>query len=125
MKKGYIPKDQRKTLLMLSDDIRTHSGVGCQAKNIIVNSAHRYNWINLGGAIKHPDANKGFDISDDINHESGLTDAYVRIIASEGYGNPEMLRNIIRQEKPEALVYFTAQSSLGKSFKTFFTIFSV
>ena len=28
MKKGYVPKDQRKKILLLSDDIRTHSGVG-------------------------------------------------------------------------------------------------
>ena len=35
MKEGYIPKDQRKTILMLSDDIRTHSGVGNMAKEII------------------------------------------------------------------------------------------
>ena len=66
---GYIPKDQRKKILMLSDDIRTHSGVGGQAKQIILNSAHHFNWVNLGGAVKHPDAGKGFDISPDINQK--------------------------------------------------------
>ena len=35
MKEGYIPKDQRKTILMLSDDIRTFSGVGNMAKEIV------------------------------------------------------------------------------------------
>ena len=45
MKKGYIPKDQRKNILFLSDDIRLTSGVGCQAKNIVLNTAHRYNGI--------------------------------------------------------------------------------
>ncbi len=52
MKEGYIPKDQRKKILMLSDDIRTHSGVGCQSRNIVLNSAHHFNWVNLGGAVK-------------------------------------------------------------------------
>ena len=33
MKKGYIPRDQRKKILMLSDDIRTYSGVGGMAKD--------------------------------------------------------------------------------------------
>ena len=42
MKKGYIPKDKRKTILMLSDDIRSHSGVGNMAKEIVVNSSHHY-----------------------------------------------------------------------------------
>ena len=34
MKEGYIPKDQRKKILMLSDDIRTHSGVGIWLKKL-------------------------------------------------------------------------------------------
>ena len=55
---GYIPKNDRKKILMLCDDIRTHSGVGGQARNIVVNSAHHFNWVNLGGAVKHPDKNK-------------------------------------------------------------------
>ena len=77
MKEGYIPKDQRKKILMLSDDIRTHSGVGNMAKEIILNSAHHYNWVNLGGAVKHPEAGQGFDISIDVNEMTGLTDSDV------------------------------------------------
>ena len=107
MKKGYIPKDKRKTILLLSDDIRTNSGVGCQSRQIVLNTAHRYNWVNIGGAVKHPDAGKGFDISSDVNRKTGLTDAKVKIFASDGYGNPEILRNIIRQENPDALMHFT------------------
>jgi len=64
---GYIPRDQRKKILMLSDDIRTHSGVGGMAREIIINSSHHFNWVNLGGAVKHPDAGKGFDMSSEIN----------------------------------------------------------
>ena len=67
MKKGYIPKNQRKKILLLSDDIRTNSGVGTQSRQIVLNTAHHFNWVNLGGAIKHPDTGKGFDISSDIN----------------------------------------------------------
>ena len=51
MKKGYISKDQRKKILLLSDDIRTHSGVGTQARQIVLNTAHHFNWINLGGQL--------------------------------------------------------------------------
>ena len=107
MKEGYIPRDQRKKILMLSDDIRTHSGVGGMARNIILNSAHHFNWVNLGGAVKHPDAGKGFDISNDVNTYMNLTDSDVKVIASEGYGNSTVLRQIIAQEKPDALVHFT------------------
>ena len=107
MKEGYIPRDQRKTILMLSDDIRTHSGVGGMAKEIILNSAHHYNWVNLGGAVKHPEAGKGFDLSGDINKMTGLTDSSVKVIASNSYGDTTILRALIRQEKPDAIVHFT------------------
>ena len=107
MKKGYIPKDKRKKILMLSDDIRTHSGVGNMAKEIILNTAHCFNWLNLGGAVKHPEHGKGFDISEDINNLMGLTDSEVKVIASDGYGNAPMLRSVISQEKPDAIVHFT------------------
>ena len=107
MKKGYIPKDQRKKILMLSDDIRTRSGVGNMAREIITNTAHHFNWVNLGGAVNHPDDGKGFDLSHDVNIRTKLTDANVKVIACKGYGNADMLRSIIRQEKPDALVHFT------------------
>ena len=107
MKEGYIPQDQRKKILMLSDDIRTHSGVGNMAKEIILNSAHHFNWVNLGGAVKHPEAGKAFDVSPDANAYTGLTDTSVKVIASNGYGDPTMLRAIITQEKPDAIVHFT------------------
>ncbi len=107
MKEGYIPRDQRKKILMLSDDIRTFSGVGCQARNIILNSAHHFNWVNLGGAVKHPNAGQGFDLSSDVNNIMGLSDSDVKVIASDGYGNPSILRQIITQEKPDAIVHFT------------------
>ena len=77
MKKGYIPKDKRKKILLLSDDIRTQSGVGTMSREIVLNTAHHYNWVNLGGAIKHPEKGKGFDISHDINKHADLKDSSV------------------------------------------------
>ena len=96
-KEGYIPKDKRKTILLLSDDIRTYSGVGCQARNIVLHTAHHFNWVNLGGAVKHPDKGKGFDLSQEINEVMGLTDSSVKVLASDGYGDQNKLRNVIRQ----------------------------
>jgi glycosyltransferase involved in cell wall biosynthesis len=107
MKEGYIPRDQRKKILMLSDDIRTHSGVGCQARNIILNSAHHFNWVNIGGAVKHPDKGKGFDLSAEVNKQIGIKDSDVKVIASEGYGDAHLLRSVMVQEKPDAIVHFT------------------
>ena len=107
MKEGYIPKDQRKKILMLSDDIRLHSGVGTQAKEIIINSAHRFNWFNLGAAVDHPQQGQGFDLSQEVNNIIGIPDSEVKVIPASGYGSPDMLRSMIAQEKPDAIVHFT------------------
>ena len=107
MKEGYIPKNHRKKVLMMSDDIRTHSGVGNMAKEIIVNSAHHFNWVNIGGAVKHPEKGQAFDLSNDINQMAGINDSNVKVIPAEGYGSPDLLRAILSQEKPDAIVHFT------------------
>ena len=85
--KDYIPKDKRKKILMLSDDMRTMSGVGGMAREIITNSAHHYNWVNLGGAVKHPDHGKGFDLSGEVNEYLGINDSDVKVVACNGYGD--------------------------------------
>ena len=77
MKTGYIPKDQRKTILLLSDDIRTHSGVGTQARQMVLKTSHHFNWVNLGGAVDHPDHGKNFDISTSVNDMEGLLDLVI------------------------------------------------
>ena len=107
MKKGYIPKSQRKKILMLSDDIRTHSGVGGMAREVILNSAHHFNWVNIGGAVKHPEAGQGFDLSPEINKLVNINDSDVKVIATDGYGDQNILRTIIAQENPDAIVHFT------------------
>ena len=107
MKKGYIPKDKRKKILMLSDDIRTFSGVGNMAKEIVLNSAHHFNWINLGGAVKHPNKGQVFDMSDEVNKLIDIDDSLIKVYATDGYGGAPILRQIIAQETPDAIVHFT------------------
>jgi len=107
MKEGYIPKDQRKKILLITDDIRLPSGVGGVGKDIILNTSHHYNWVNLGGAMKHPDAGKRFDLSLDTNKEAGINDSSVTIYPTSGYGDPLLLRNLIAMEKPDAIMLIT------------------
>ena len=107
MKKGYIPKDQRKKILFLCDDIRLHSGIGTMAKEIILNTSHHFNWVNLGAAIKHPEQGKTFDLSPHIDELTGLKDSNVKVIPWDGYGNDRIIRQLITQEKPDAILHFT------------------
>ena len=107
MIKGYIPKDQRKKILFMCDDIRMTSGISTMAREIVIGTSHRFNWINLGGAIEHPDAGKRLDISEDTNNIMGIQDASVFIYPINGYGTQEMIRQLIQIEKPDAIMFFT------------------
>ena len=47
---GYIPKADRKKILLLCDDIRMHSGIATMAREFVLGNGHRYNWYNVGAA---------------------------------------------------------------------------
>ncbi len=104
---GYLPEEKRKKILLMCDDIRTHSGIGTVAREIVLHTAHRYNYLNLGAAINHPDKGKRFDISKDINNHLDIDDASVHILCSDGYGDPNTVRQILDIEKPDAIFIIT------------------
>ena len=66
----YLPKDERKKILLICDDIRVHSGVATVAKEIVLHTSQHFNWVQLAGAIKHPDQGKKFDLSLEVNKET-------------------------------------------------------
>ena len=105
--KGYVPQAERKKILLMCDDIRTHSGIGTVAKEIVLHTAHHYNWVQLGAAIQHPEQGKRLDISEETNKLIGVSDSSVIIYPSNGYGSPDAVRQLIKQEKPDAIFIFT------------------
>ena len=107
MKEGYIPREQRKKILLLSDDIRTTSGIATMAREIILNTCHHYNWVNLGATIKNPDEGKKLDLSGDSNKFKNIEDASVFLYPNSGYGTIEKVRELINIEKPDAIMLFT------------------
>ncbi len=107
MKEGYIPKEQRKKILLLCDDIRFTSGIATMAKEIVIGTAHRFNWVNVGAAINHPEQGKRLDVSEDTSKIAKISDASVTIYPSNGYGSPELVRQLIDIEKPDAIMFFT------------------
>lgn len=107
MKEGYIPQEQRKKILLLCDDIRMTSGISTMAREIVVGTAHRFNWVNLGGGINHPEEGKKLDICASTNEHAGIEDSNVFIYPVKGYGSIEFVRQIIKIEKPDAMMIFT------------------
>ena len=107
MKEGYIKKENRKKILLLTDDIRVHSGVANVGREVITHTSHRYNWIQMAGAIRHPEKGKPVDLSDAINKDAGIKDSSVILFPVDGYGDPKTLREVIKYEKPDALFLIT------------------
>jgi glycosyltransferase involved in cell wall biosynthesis len=106
-KAGYIPKDKRKTILFLADDMRMPSGIGTMTRELIIGTAHIFNYVHVGAGINHPDVGKVFDLSHDINKEVGIDDASVLLYPYNGYGDPGLVRDLIRSHKVDAIVHFT------------------
>ena len=107
MKSGYIKKEDRKTILVISDDCRLPSGVGHMTKEIILGSAHKFNYVNLGAGVSHPELGKIMDLSQSVNDETGLKDASVCVYPYNGYGDYEMLQTILGHHKIDAIVHIT------------------
>jgi glycosyltransferase involved in cell wall biosynthesis len=103
----YLPKDQRKKILLICDDIRVHSGVATVAREIVVKTAQHFNWVQMAGAIKHPEKGKRLELSQDTDKNTGLKDSSVLLYPVDGYGNPQILRQVIHLEKPDAIFLIT------------------
>jgi glycosyltransferase involved in cell wall biosynthesis len=97
----------KKKILLLSDDLRMASGIATMSKELVLGTAHKYDWFQVGAAINHPEAGKVLDVSQDIQERYGIADANVKILPWNGYGNPDLIRQLINTEKPDAIVHFT------------------
>jgi glycosyltransferase involved in cell wall biosynthesis len=106
-KLGYLPQNQRKKILLICDDIRVHSGVATVAREMVINTAHHFNWVQIAGAINHPDKGKKLDLSQDTNNNAQINDSSVFIYPIDGYGDPNFLRQIIQIENPDAIFLIT------------------
>ena len=97
----------KKKILLLSDDLRMSSGVGTMSREFVLGTAHHYDWVQIGGAIKHPDEGKVVDMASALKKERGIDNGYLKIYPVDGYGNPELLRHLLSVEKPDAILHYT------------------
>jgi glycosyltransferase involved in cell wall biosynthesis len=103
----YLPKEQRKKILLICDDIRVHSGIATVGREIVIHTSHHFNWVNIGGAVKHPEEGKRLDLSESTNQNASISDSSVIMYPVTGYGNPDLIRQLIDLEKPDAIMLIT------------------
>jgi glycosyltransferase involved in cell wall biosynthesis len=97
----------KKKILLLSDDLRMTSGISTMSKEIVIGTIHKYDWVQLGAGINHPELGKVIDVSQDVRNRTGIHDANLKIIPYNGYGDIGILRKLINEEKPDAILHFT------------------
>ncbi len=102
-----IERRDKKKILLLSDDLRMHSGVGVMSREIVMGTIDKFDWVQIGGAIDHPDKGKIVDMNQAMADETGVEDAYLKVFPVSGYGSPELVRQLIQTEKPDAILIYT------------------
>jgi len=106
-KLNKVTENKKKKIVIFSDDLRMSSGVGTMTREFVMGTLKDFDWVQVGGAIKHPDAGKLVDMNDLVRKETGVEDANLKIYPVNGYGDQKMLRYIMKEEKPDAIMIYT------------------
>ena len=109
IRNGYeiLPKEKRKNILLLSDDLRMTSGVGNMSREFVMGTCHRINWFQIGGAINHPEAGKAIDMNEDLTKRTGVPDVECKVHPVSGYGDQSIVRSLILHYKIDGLMIYT------------------
>ena len=102
-----MTKDKKKKILLLSDDLRMSSGIATVSKELVLGTLDKYHWIQLGAAVNHPEKGKEIDLGNDVRKQTGIKDASLKIIPWTGYGDANILRELIMRHQPDAILHFT------------------
>jgi glycosyltransferase involved in cell wall biosynthesis len=98
---------KKKTILLLSDDLRMSSGIATVSKEIVLGTLDKFHWVQLGAAVNHPEKGKEIDLGNDVRKTTGIKDASLKIIPWTGYGDANILRELIMRHQPDAILHFT------------------
>ena len=97
----------KKKILLLSDDLRMSSGIATVSKELVFGTFEHYDWVQLGAAVNHPEKGKEIDLGEDARKVSGVKDASLKIIPWTGYGDANILRELIMRHQPDVILHFT------------------
>jgi hypothetical protein len=97
----------KKTLLLLSDDLRMHSGIATMSREFVLGTVDKYNWVQLGAAINHPEVGKILDLSEDVRKNTGVKDACVLVYPYNGYGDADIVRLLLNKHGIDGIIHFT------------------
>ena len=97
----------KKKILLLSDEMRMTSGIATMSREIALGTVDRYDWVQLAAGINHPEAGKIIDLNEDVRKRTGVEDANIKLYPYNSYGDIFFLRKLIKDENPDAILFFT------------------
>ena len=106
-KVGYIPRDERKKILFISDSVTGVSGVANVARSLIAGTAHHYNYINIGVSQNPNVKGHTVDLCESVNKEVGIEDSYVKTFQWDKYDDVDIIKKVLEVEKPDLLLFIT------------------
>ena len=83
------------------------SGIATVSKEFVMGTFDKFDWVQLGAAVNHPEKGKEIDLGEDARKTSGIEDASLKIIPWTGYGDANVLRELIMRHQPDAILHFT------------------
>ncbi len=88
---------KKRKILLLSDHLLSTSGVGCQSRFLMQGLVEKGCWTvrQLGAAIKHE------------NYDVAQPHPEIIVKPIDGFGNRDMIRQLLVTEKPDVLMLFT------------------
>jgi glycosyltransferase involved in cell wall biosynthesis len=98
--------NKRKKILLMSDDLRMTSGIARMSREIVEGTIHKYDWVQISGAVQHPDKGKIVKIESD-DHFKLPDSASITLYPVDGYGSPDVLKEVMAMENPDAILHFT------------------
>ena len=107
LKKVDSNSSKKKKILLLADDVRMHSGIATMSREFVMGTIHHFDWVQIAGAVQHPEQGKIIDMNEAARKETGVQDANLKLYPVSGYGNPMLLREILDMEKPDAIMHYT------------------
>jgi hypothetical protein len=57
--------------------------------------------------MQHPERGKLFDMSEEFNKIANITDSNVKLFPVDGYGDPDLIRFLLKSEKPDGIFFIT------------------
>lgn len=99
--------NKKPRILLLADDIRMNSGISTVSRLLVLATVQKYDWVEIAGAMQHPEAGKVADLSQATQQMTGVNDAYVKLYAVNGYGDENVLYQVLSIEKPDVIMHFT------------------